>query len=68
MKKPRSITVNNEKYKWRVFRPDGDGDGGLGIKIWRRGVVIYDEFHPYARVPVVTPSLIRNIIENNTRK
>ena len=62
--KLRSITVNDKEYLWRVYSPNGDGDGGIGVKIWRDKKVVKDAFFQWGRVYPVTPEIIKRFIKN----
>lgn len=62
--KPRSIIVNNKQYLWRTFHPNGDGDGGIGVRIWENKKIITNLFFQWGRIREVTPKFVERIINN----
>lgn len=40
--KPRKITVDETEYRWNTYRPNGDGDGGIGLRVWEDRKIIID--------------------------
>lgn len=60
-KKFRNIVVDNIEYAWRTCRYNGDGDGGIGIRIWKDKKIIHETFHEGNYEPI-TPKTIADII------
>lgn len=42
--KLRRITVDGTLYLWRLHSPNGDGDGGIGLRVWRDKEVFLEQW------------------------
>lgn len=60
--KLRKIKVRGTEYLWRTFRPNGDGDGGIGLRVFEGRKILMESWlgsHP----PAITPSFVAAQIE-----
>ena len=63
-KKIRKITIGDRTYTWNTFRPNGDGDGGIGLKIYANKSVILQKWLTGSTKPdAITPKFIANLIK-----
>jgi hypothetical protein len=58
--KLRTITINGEKYVWKVI-PNTD-DGGNILRIWKDKKLIFDK---WLMIAEITPQIIKTILQKN---
>lgn len=59
----RKIIVNGEQYFWKVAHYNGDGDGGIGLRIFLGKKLIIDKYlHMLSVTPKFVTETIRDII------
>ncbi len=57
--KLRRLVVDNQPYAYTLYRPNGDGDGGIGLRIWRGRTVVADEWLSGLSKPAaITPRFV----------
>lgn len=57
--KPRKIVVEGLPYLWRTYRPNGDGDGGIGLRVWEGKEVIIELWLSGMNQPkTITPGFV----------
>lgn len=62
--KLRRITVNSVPYLWTLHKHNGDGDGGIGLRVWRGKTVVVDEWLAgLAKPDAITPRFVATRIK-----
>lgn len=63
----RRLTVNNVPYLWRLHSHNGDGDGGIGLRVWRGKKVIIERWFGGMHDPFpITPRVVAECIKTFT--
>ena len=62
--KLRKITVDGAPYLWTLHSHNGDGDGGIGLRVWRGKEVLIERWlggmnDPWPITPGVVAALIK---------
>lgn len=67
-KKIRSITVDNQKFNWRVAEHDDDNGPEKWLTIWKdKNTKIFNEKIEASPATAITPSFVAEIIRNESR-
>lgn len=60
----RRITVDSVTYLWGLNRHNGDGDGGIGLRVWRGKIKVLDEWLSGLNKPdAITPRFVAERIK-----
>lgn len=62
--KLRRITVDGALYLWRLHSHNGDGDGGIGLRVWRGKEVLIERWFSGMNDPFpITPKVVAALIK-----
>lgn len=61
--KLRNITVDGTPYLWTLHSHNGDGDGGIGLRVWRGKEVVIERWFSGKDDPwPITPKVVATLI------
>ncbi len=66
--KLRKLTIDGTQYLWTLYRPNGDGDGGIGLRVFLGKENVIDEWVTGVDKPdAITPRFVEVRIRQRDR-
>ena len=68
-KKPRKIVVDSVEYQWAAVNFNGDGDGGIGLKVWKDKKLVLEQWLNELNIPDnITPKFVAERIKTDIKQ